>query len=161
MSSVFGPTFLKKAPKLLRRWFERFRWRSMGRLGCRLCRLGRRRRQGQNLLTKVLFGCLQCRNGLRHLVLLAGELILIGSELLYAAPDDGKINGHGFKLLLHFCGRYSRGGRGGGCSPRPDHLRSKRGADTDENRNQKESKGARYSPAILQAVARERITLET
>ena len=161
MSSVFGPTFLKKAPKLLRRWFERFRWRSMGRLGCRLCRLGRRRRQGQNLLTKVLFGGLQCRDSLRHLILLASELILIGSKLLYAAPDDRKIKGHGFKPLLHFCRRYRRGGRGGGCAPRPHHLPRKRGADADENRNRKESKGARYSPAILQAVARERITLET
>jgi hypothetical protein len=84
-----------------------------------------------------------------HLVLLAGELILIGSELLYAAPDDGKISGHGFKLLQHFCRCYSRGGRGGGCGPRPDHLPSKRGADTDENRNGKESKGVLYSPAIL------------
>src|SRR6516162_8767175 len=111
MSSVFGPTFLKKAPKLLRRWFERFRWRSMGRLGCRLCRLGRRRRQGQNLLTKVLFGCLQCRNGLRHLVLLAGELILIGSELLYAAPDKREVKRHRLKLLLEFCRSYSRGER--------------------------------------------------
>ena len=114
MSSVFGPTFLKKAPKLLRRWFERFRWRSMGRLGCRLCRLGRRRRQGQNLLTKVLFGCLQCRNGLRHLVLLAGELILIGCELLFGSPDKCEVNRHRFKLLLQFYRSDSRAGRGGG-----------------------------------------------
>jgi len=46
-------------------------------------------------------------------------------------------------------------------SPRPDHLPRKRGADTDENRNRRESKGARYSPASLSAVARELITLET
>jgi hypothetical protein len=68
---------------------------------------------------------------------------LIGSKLLYAAPDDRKIKGHGFKLPQHFCRRYSRGGRGGGCGPRPDHLPRKRGADADENRNGKESKGAR------------------
>ena len=65
---------------------------------------------------------------------------MIGSELLYAALDDGKIKGHGFKLLLHFCGRYGRGGRGCGCGPRPDHLPSKRGADTDENRNKKRAR---------------------
>jgi hypothetical protein len=81
--------------------------------------------------------------------LLAGELILIGSELLYAAPDYSEVKRQGFKLLLQFCRRYSRGGQGCGCSPRPDHLPRKRGADTDENRNGKESEGARYSPAIL------------
>jgi len=32
----------------------------------------------------------------------AGELILIGGELLDAAPYDGEINRHGFKLRLQF-----------------------------------------------------------
>jgi hypothetical protein len=41
----------------------------------------------ESFLTDVLLGRLRCCNGLRHLVLLAGELILIRSELLYAAPD--------------------------------------------------------------------------
>ena len=65
----------------------------MGRLRCR-------RSQGQNLLTEVLLGRLQRRDGLRHLVLLAGELILIGCKLLFASPDKCEINRHRFKLLL-------------------------------------------------------------
>jgi hypothetical protein len=32
-----------------------------------------------------------------------GELILIASELLYAALHDGKINRHRFRLRLQFC----------------------------------------------------------
>jgi hypothetical protein len=39
-------------------------------------------------LIDVSHGCLQCREGLCHLVLLAGELILIAGELLYAALDS-------------------------------------------------------------------------
>src|SRR5262249_30253930 len=67
--------------------------------------------QGQNLLTDVLFGCLQYRYGLRRLVLLAGEVILIGSELLYAAPGKRQVKRHRLKLLLEFCRSYSRGER--------------------------------------------------
>jgi hypothetical protein len=47
-----------------------------------------------------LLGSLQRRDGLRHLVLLAGELILMGCELLFASPDKCEVNRHGFKLLL-------------------------------------------------------------
>ena len=70
---------------LLRRSLGRFRRRDMARLRCK-------RGQGQNILLDVLLGCLQCCEGLRHLVLLAGELILIAGELFYAAFHDGKIN---------------------------------------------------------------------
>jgi len=52
------------------------------------------------LLTEVLPGRLQCRNGLRRLVLLAGELILIGCELLFGSPDKCEVNRYRFKLLL-------------------------------------------------------------
>ena len=62
-----------------------------------------KRGQGQNILVDVLLGCLQCREGLRHLVLLAGELILIAGKLLYAALHDGKVKHHRFKLRLQFC----------------------------------------------------------
>ena len=57
-------------------------------------------RRSCNLLTDFLLGCLHYRYCLCHLVLLAGELILIGSEVLYAAPDKCEINRHRFKLLL-------------------------------------------------------------
>ena len=99
-----------------RLWFGKrdgrlWRKRDSGRLWCK-------RSQGQSILIDVLHGCLQRREGLRHLVLLAGEfiliasellyaalgeLILIASELLYAALHDGKINRHRFKLCLQFC----------------------------------------------------------
>lgn len=74
----------------------------MGRLRCR-------RGEGENFLIYFLLRGLHCHDGLRHLVLLTSELILIGTELLYAAPGKRKVNRHGFKLLLYFC----RGDRGG------------------------------------------------
>src|SRR5215831_7544769 len=131
----------------------------MGRLRCK-------RRQGQNILLNVLLGCLQYRKGLRHLVLLAGELILTASEQLYAALHDGKVKHHRFKLCLQFCRR------GGGCqpverwSPHPDQLAtvilpSKRSADADENRNEKAAKSANCSPGNRWPVARDLFVLET
>src|SRR5262249_61318500 len=51
----------------------------------------------------VPHGYLQCREGLRHLVLLAAELILSVSKLLYAALHDGEIKRHRFKLRLQVC----------------------------------------------------------
>ena len=44
----------------------------------------------ENLLTDILLGGLQCRV-LCQLILLAGELFLIGSGLLYAAPHEGGV----------------------------------------------------------------------
>jgi hypothetical protein len=51
------------------------------------------------------------------LVFLAGELILIAGKLLYAAPHDGKIKRHGFKLRLQFCRSYGPGGEAGSNQP--------------------------------------------
>ena len=69
---------------------------------------------GQNFLIDVLLGCLHQRDGLRQLVLLAGELILIAGKLLYASPHDGKIERRGFERRLQFRGSHGRAGRGGG-----------------------------------------------
>src|SRR5215472_8844548 len=116
----------------------------MGRLRCK-------RGQGYNILLDVLLGCLQCCEGLRHLVLLAGKLILIGSELLYAAPHDGKIDRHRFKLGVQFC-RWGRGYQPAERrSPSLDHfatvgLPSKRGTYAYENRRGKATKDTNYSP---------------
>jgi hypothetical protein len=63
---------------------------------------------------KVPKDMLDLREGLRQLVFLAGELILIGSELLYAALHYGEIKRHRLKLRLHFCRNCSRAGRGRG-----------------------------------------------
>jgi hypothetical protein len=62
-----------------------------------------RRAYGQDFLTDVLLGRLHYGYGLRQLVFFAGELILIGSKLLYVAPQDGKIKRRGLKLCLQFC----------------------------------------------------------
>jgi hypothetical protein len=48
------------------------------------------------LLIEILRGRLQRCDGLRHLLLLAGELILIGCELLFALPDKCGVNRHRF-----------------------------------------------------------------
>src|SRR5262245_19342476 len=77
----------------------------------------------------VLLRSLEFRDVLRHLLLLAGKLLLLGGkllklllcggklllfggELLQAAPYDGKILRHCLKLLHHF---RSRRGRKGCC----------------------------------------------
>jgi hypothetical protein len=70
-------------------------------------RFRRKRGQRQNILIDVPHGRLEYRKRLRHLILLARELILIASELLYAAPHDGKIERHRFNLGLQFCGQGS------------------------------------------------------
>jgi len=111
-------------------------------------------RYGQNFLIDVLLGGLHEREGLRQLVFLVGELILIGRKLLYAAPNDGKIERSGLKLRLQLRRRYGGSGRGSRWqpaerrSPSPDHLAavglpSKRAPDTDENCNGKASKRAK------------------
>src|SRR5215831_20148966 len=110
-----------------------------------------------NLLTEFLLGCLQCRDGLRHLVLLAGKQVLITGELLYAELYNGKIKRRRFELRLQFCRSHSRGGRlhrrcwqqrAQRWSPGSDSLAaiglpSKCGANTDQNREGKASKTAR------------------
>jgi hypothetical protein len=46
-----------------------------------------------------------------ELLLRGGKMLLLGSELLYAAPQDGEISCHGLKLLHQFRRRCGRGGR--------------------------------------------------
>jgi hypothetical protein len=101
----------------------------------------------------ISLGCLQRREGLPQLVLLASKLVLTSSEMVHAATQNGKIKRHRFELSLQFRRSYSGAGRGGGQQPRwspsPDHLTTvvlpcKRDADTDENRNEKTCERARY-----------------
>ncbi len=56
-------------------------------------------RRGVNCLFNVLLSLLQRRDVPCHFFLLGSELILIGSELFQAAPYDGKVKRHGFKLF--------------------------------------------------------------
>jgi hypothetical protein len=131
-----------------------------------MARLRCKRGQGQDVLIDVPHGCLQCRESLRHLLLLAGELILIVGELLYAAPHDGKIKRHRFKLRLQFCRWGGREQPAERWSPSPDHLAtvglySQRSPDADEKDNGKARKDARYLPDRRWPVARERCLLET
>jgi hypothetical protein len=116
----------------------------------------------RNFLINILLGCPQCRDGLRHLVLLAGKLVLISGELLYAAFHNGKIKRRGFELRLQFCLSYSQGGRlhrrcgqqrAQRRSPGSDSIAaigppSKCGCDTDQNREGKTSKAVLCSLAI-------------
>ncbi|MGB8894076.1 MAG: hypothetical protein WCD13_07165, partial [Pseudolabrys sp.] len=66
---------------------------SLEQLATKIEQLGIKQEQmAQNIATlraNFLFNQLQCRNVLGHLVLLGGELLYLGSELLKAVPHDG------------------------------------------------------------------------